>query len=128
MADRDGIWSRGGVPVEVLPDPLAPVGAPHQPPDQTTADAPPAPRKSRRSARRVAFYTIAAVLLLTLLWLIVTAPLSRALEPLDDPALLLLSRKPPIALGALRKRRSNAPQSLTPAPSSPRTALPALGR
>ena len=27
----------------------------------------------------------------TLLWLIITAPLSRALEPLDDPALLMLS-------------------------------------
>ncbi|MEO6387733.1 MAG: transglycosylase domain-containing protein, partial [Croceibacterium sp.] len=29
----------------------------------------------------------------TLLWLIVTAPLSRALEPLDDPAMLLLSQE-----------------------------------
>jgi penicillin-binding protein 1A len=34
---------------------------------------------------------VAALLFVTLLWLIITAPLSRALEPLDDPALLLLS-------------------------------------
>jgi penicillin-binding protein 1A len=32
-------------------------------------------------------YAIGGVLLITLLWLIVTAPLSRALEPLEDPAL-----------------------------------------
>ena len=30
-----------------------------------------------------------AIVLVTLLWLIVTAPLSRALEPLEDPAMLL---------------------------------------
>ena len=31
------------------------------------------------------------MLFVTLVWLVVTAPLSRALEPLDDPALLLVS-------------------------------------
>jgi len=81
-----GIWSRGGEPVEELPDPFAPhvaeVGA-----------APVAPQAQRPKRRRwvIWFYAISAVVLVTLLWLVVTAPLSRALEPLDDPALLLLS-------------------------------------
>src|SRR5687768_18018774 len=61
--------------------------------------------KAKRSRRRVIFYSIAAVLLLTLLWLIVTAPLSRALEPLDDPALLLLSQegRPIARRGAIKE-------------------------
>ena len=87
MADRDGIWSRGGVHVEELPDPFAPI------PDPGPVEpAEPAP-KPRRSRRRLIFYSIAGVLLVTLLWLVVTAPLSRALQPLDDPALLLLSQE-----------------------------------
>ena len=36
-------------------------------------------------------YTAAAIFLVTLVWLVLTAPLSRALEPLKDPALLLIS-------------------------------------
>ena len=36
-------------------------------------------------------YTVFGLLLITLIWLVVTAPLSRALEPLADPALLMLS-------------------------------------
>ncbi len=92
MADRDGIWSRGGVHVEELPDPFAAIAMPPaaQPPDTEPAEVPPKPKRSRR---RIILYTIAAAILLTLLWLIVTAPLSRALEPLDDPALLLLSEE-----------------------------------
>ena len=90
MADRDGIWSRGGVPVEELPDPLAPIPMPGRV-DPGTAEPTEQPPKPKRSRRRVIFYAVCAILLLTLLWLIVTAPLSRALEPLDDPALLLLS-------------------------------------
>src|SRR4029078_11377986 len=34
---------------------------------------------------------IAGLILVTLVWLVITAPLSRALEPLQDPALLLIS-------------------------------------
>jgi penicillin-binding protein 1A len=83
-ADRDGVWSRDGVPVEDLPDPFAPE---IQPPEQ--ADEAEPPKKPRRWP--IVLYSVSGVLLLTLLWLIVTAPLSRALEPLQDPALLLLS-------------------------------------
>jgi len=75
MADRDGIWSRGGVHVEDLPDPFAPIVVP---PGPETVEAKPKPKRSRR---RIILYSIAAALLVTLLWLIVTAPLSRALEP-----------------------------------------------
>ena len=96
MAERDGIWRRGGVNVEDLPDPFAP------PPPPETSEAPPKPKRSRR---RVIAYAIAACLLITLLWLIVTAPLSRALEPLDDPALLLLSEegRPIARRGAIKE-------------------------
>jgi penicillin-binding protein 1A len=50
-------------------------------------------------------YAIAALLVVTILWLVITAPLSRALEPLADPALLLLSDDShPIALrGAIKE-------------------------
>jgi penicillin-binding protein 1A len=84
VADKDGVWSRGGTPVEELPDPFAPITVS---PDQAEHAEP--PKKPRRWP--IYLYSIAGVLLLTLIWLIVTAPLSRALEPLDDPALLLLS-------------------------------------
>lgn len=88
VAERDGIWSRGGTPVEELPDPLAPEpriegGADVEPPQERP------PRKRRRWV--VWFYVASALVFITLLWLVVTAPLSRALEPLDDPALLMLS-------------------------------------
>ena len=84
MAERDTIWSRDGVPVEELPDPFAPV----PPTPELEAEAPP-PRKRRRWVR--ALYLAGGVFLLLVAWLIVTAPLSRALEPLDDPAMLLMS-------------------------------------
>jgi penicillin-binding protein 1A len=87
VAERDGIWSRGGAPIEELPDPFAPIEpafedfSPDQPPE----------RQPKRRRWRLWFYAISGLFLVTLAWLIVTAPLSRALEPLDDPALLLLS-------------------------------------
>ncbi|MEO5612703.1 MAG: transglycosylase domain-containing protein, partial [Sphingomicrobium sp.] len=87
MAERDGIWSRGGVHVEQLPDPFVPVVA--APGAEPAAPQP----KAKRSRLRIILYAISGVLLVTLLWLIVTAPLSRALEPLADPALLLLSQE-----------------------------------
>jgi penicillin-binding protein 1A len=87
VADRDGIWSRRGTPVEELPDPLAP-----QLPPDIGADVEPPSERPRKRRRWVAwFYVASALVFVTLLWLIVTAPLSRALEPLDDPALLLQS-------------------------------------
>ncbi|MCL6729971.1 transglycosylase domain-containing protein [Sphingomonas hankyongi] len=97
MAERDSIWSRGGVPIEELPDPLAP----HLDPQPS---APP-PEKGRRRRWPIVLYSIAGVLALLLAWLIVTAPLSRALDPLDDPALLLLSSEgQPIARrGAIKE-------------------------
>ena len=115
MADRDGIWSRGGVHVEELPDPFAPFAVPPEsgiPP----ADAVPKPRRSRR---RLILYAVAGVLLVTLLWLVVTAPLSRALEPLNDPAMLLVSQEGiPIARrGAIKEAPVEAAKldPLTPA-------------
>src|SRR6185369_15555722 len=82
VAERDGIWSRDGVPVEELPDPFAPQVL-------DLADAQQDQPKRRRWP--IVLYSIAGLLFVTLIWLVVTAPLSRALEPLDDPALLLLS-------------------------------------
>ncbi len=84
--DRDEVWSRGGVPVEELPDPFAP-NPPVQ--DDAPGDEQPEPRRRRRWP--MVLYAVFGLLLITLIWLVVTAPLSRALEPLADPALLMLS-------------------------------------
>ena len=81
MAERDGIWSRGGVPVEELPDPFA-----AEAPQIEEVEALP-----RRRRWPIVLYAVSGLMLLTVVWLVVTAPLSRALEPLDDPALLMLS-------------------------------------
>jgi penicillin-binding protein 1A len=118
VADRDGIWSRGGVHVEELPDPFGtiPASPSLEPPGAESVEPPAKPKRSRR---RIIFYTIAGAVLLTLLWLIVTAPLSRALEPLDDPALLLLSQegRPIARRGAIKLAPVDAAQldPLTPA-------------
>jgi penicillin-binding protein 1A len=86
LTEHDLIWTRGGVPVEELADPFAPE-------PRTFEPAPPEEQEPPRKRRRwpVVLYAIFGVFLVTLLWLVVTAPLSRALEPLDDPALLFLS-------------------------------------
>jgi len=86
LVDRDGIWSRGGVPVEDLPDPFAVSYAP-----EPESFSPEAERQKKRRRWPIYLYSISALILVTLVWLIITAPLSRALEPLQDPALLLLS-------------------------------------
>src|SRR5437763_2430184 len=60
-----------------------------------------------RKRRRWPFvlYSVAGLIFVTVLWLVITAPLSRALEPLPDPALLLESSDGrPIALrGAIKE-------------------------
>lgn len=86
------------MPVEELPDPFAP-----EPPPAAEGGEE-APRRRRRWP--LVLYSIAALLFVTILWLVITAPLSRALEPLADPALLLLSDDGhPIALrGAIKEK------------------------
>jgi penicillin-binding protein 1A len=86
VADRDGIWSCGGVPVEELPDPFA---ATHPALSEPFPEA--VEQRPKRRRWPIYLYSISAIILVTLVWLTVTAPLSRALEPLDDPALLLLT-------------------------------------
>jgi len=72
-----------------LPDPFRPVGS-----GRGIVGRPGSARvRPRRRWWRLGFTTFGALLLVTLLWLIVTAPLSRALEPLKDPAMLLLSEE-----------------------------------
>ncbi|MDQ4088222.1 MAG: transglycosylase domain-containing protein, partial [Pseudomonadota bacterium] len=102
MVDNEGIWSRGGANVEELPDIVAPA-VPVEP-DQPDGAPEPKPKRKRRWLR-VTFYSVSGLLLVTLLWLIITAPLSRALEPLEDPALLLLSAegRPIARRGAIKE-------------------------
>ncbi len=104
MAERDGIWSRGGINVEELPDPFAPL-APPPAFDSPEFDEAPPPKRWRRRLK-IALYALTALIIVTLIWLIVTAPLSRALEPLDDPAMLLLSAegRPIARRGAIKDR------------------------
>src|SRR3954453_24177103 len=86
VAERDGIWRRGGMPFKELPDPFGP-----EPPPGPDFHEPSEPARPKRRRWPLILYSVGAIVFATLLWLIVTAPLSRALEPLDDPALLLLS-------------------------------------
>ena len=76
MSDGETIWRRDGRNVEELPDPLG--GRAPEPP----SEAPEAPRSKRRRYWKYSLYGFSALLLITLVWLILTAPLSRALEPL----------------------------------------------
>jgi penicillin-binding protein 1A len=97
VTDNEGIWSRGGVNVEELPDPFAPAAPPLE------ADQIEEPKRRRRWP--LVLYAISGVFFVTLIWLIVTAPLSRALEPLDDPAILLVSEegRPIARRGAIKE-------------------------
>ena len=85
MADNEGIWSRGGANIEELPDPLAPVAPPH-----LVELCEPEGEPKRKPRWPVVLYAFAGLFFVTLIWLIVTAPLSRALEPLADPRRLVL--------------------------------------
>jgi penicillin-binding protein 1A len=100
MSEGETIWRRDGRNVEELPDPLG-----SRPPEAPT-DAPEAQPSRRRRFWKYGLYGFATFFLVTLIWLILTAPLSRALEPLDDPAMLLLSAEgQPIARrGAIKDR------------------------
>jgi penicillin-binding protein 1A len=97
------------VPVEDLPDPFAPEPPPTPDPfpqgrDEDEAQLElPLPKKRRRWP--IYLYSISALIFVTLIWLIITAPLSRALEPLPNPALLLLSDdgRPFAARGAIKE-------------------------
>ena len=64
-----GIWQRGGVDVENLPDPFASPA-----PGGATVPPAEAPKKPRRRWLRWGFNAFAALILVTLIWLIVTAP------------------------------------------------------
>jgi penicillin-binding protein 1A len=74
------------MPLEELPDPFAP--EPLRGADASSEQQEP-PKRRRRWP--LVLYSVSAVLAITILWLVITAPLSRALEPLADPALLLES-------------------------------------
>jgi len=86
VVDNEGIWSRGGANVEELPDPFE-TAAP------SAGQSAVGQRPERRRRWPLFLYAISGIVFVTLIWLIVTAPLSRALEPLDDPAILLLSQE-----------------------------------
>jgi penicillin-binding protein 1A len=86
MDDHDTVWTRGGANIEELPDPFAP--SPPPPLDSETENEPP---KRRWRRAKIIGLTVLGVIALTLVWLVFTAPLSRALEPLPDPAMLFLS-------------------------------------
>jgi len=97
VADEPGIWQRGGRNVEQLDDPFAPPHAPIEP-----VDSPPRPR---RRWLRIGFYGFFGLLFVTLAWLVITAPLGRALEPLAEPAMLLLTEegRPIARRGAMKE-------------------------
>ena len=101
LAPRDEIWSRDGVRVEDLPDPFEGGQEPALNPEQDGHE----PEPKRRRRWPVVLYAVTGLIFITLFWLVLTAPLSRALEPLDDPALLMLSNDGhPIARrGALKE-------------------------
>lgn len=127
MADRDSPWQRGGRNVEDLPDPFAPpsFAAPPlvrrrwwsrkrreevaPPPLETYVAFEPEQQSAAPVARRPwlrwGLTAFGALLLITLLWLIITAPLSRALEPLPDPAMLIVSSegRPIARRGAIKE-------------------------
>jgi penicillin-binding protein 1A len=115
LAERDAIWTRGGVPVEELPDPFDGQTPPPQQPKASESEE--KPRRRRRWP--LVLYSVAGLFFVTILWLVITAPLSRALEPLKDPAMVLLSDDGhPIAMrGAIKEAPVDVTKlnSLTPA-------------
>ena len=85
MSETTGIWQRGGRDVEQLDDPF---------PQSTMPPAEPAsPARKRRQWLKIVLYSTFVFMVLIVGWLVISAPLGRALEPLDDPAMLLLSEE-----------------------------------
>ena len=95
MADTDRVWQRDGSNIEDLPDPFI---------QDAPCEAEPPSRPSRRWWRW-GFNAISLLILATVLWLVVTAPLSRSLEPLPVPATLFVSAegKPIARRGAVKE-------------------------
>ena len=136
MAEHGSPWQRGGHNIEDLPDPYGPApdpfapprgkrwwnrsrgvapgpppgppqGPPSPPPFQSFESIEPLPlARPRRPWLRWGLTATAALLLVTLIWLILTAPLGRALEPLPDPAMLIVSSegRPIARRGAIKDR------------------------
>ena len=98
MNDTMGIWQREGRDVEQL-------DAPFPPPPPTPPSEPALPARKRRQWLKIALYSTFVFLVLIIGWLVISAPLGRALEPLKDPAMLLLSEEgTPIARrGAIKE-------------------------
>ena len=88
------------MPVEELPDPFAPV--PPQPSEEPPTEPPASPRWRRA---KIVGLSLLGLVVITLIWLVITAPLSRALEPLPDPAMLFLSAegRPVAERGAIKE-------------------------
>ena len=111
MSEGESIWRRDGRNIEELPDPFT---APVLDPD---AGAPPKAR--RRPYWKYGLYGFTGLVLVIIIWLIVTAPLGRALEPLEDPAMLLLSAegRPIARRGAIKDKPVAIPEldPMTPA-------------
>ena len=97
MSEASGIWQKGGRDVEQLDDPFTPLPVP------PTEEAPP-PRR-RRQWLKIIFYSTFVFMVLIIGWLVISAPLGRALEPLKDPAMLLLSEegRPIARRGAIKE-------------------------
>jgi len=97
VSEATGIWQRGGRDVEQLDDTFTP---PPLPPAEPTL-----PPKRARQWLKIALYSTFVFMVLIIGWLVISAPLGRALEPLKDPALLLLSEEgTPIARrGAIKE-------------------------
>ena len=97
MSEATGIWQKGGRDVEQIDDPFTPASPP-------PSDPAPPPVK-RRQWLKIALYSTFVFLVLIVGWLVISAPLGRALEPLEDPAMLLLSEegRPIARRGAIKE-------------------------
>ncbi len=92
-----GIWQKGGRNVELLDDPFSPSVPP---PSEA-----PLPLPKCRQWLKITLYSTFVFLVLIIGWLVISAPLGRALEPLADPAMLLLSEegRPIARRGAMKE-------------------------
>ncbi len=119
MNDATGIWQRSGRNVEQLDDPLSPAPAAGFSPAPPPRDTGPAPLPKRRQWFKIGLYAFFAFFVLVIGWLVISAPLGRALEPLAAPAMLLVSAEgQPIARrGAVKEAPVEAARlnPLTPA-------------